>query len=71
MFEDSEYKRGKKSSWSSWSVYLSLPFAGEELADLLLLVDVVLLQQLLVEPVWVANSGNRVLHLKGKNQDCE
>lgn len=49
-------------------VYLSLALAGEQLADLLLLVDVVLLQQLLVEPVRVAHSGHGVLHLQPGSQ---
>lgn len=52
-----------KLPWETQIGYLSLSLVGEELADLFLLVDVILFQQLLVKPVGVAHPGHRVLHL--------
>lgn len=43
--------------------YLSPALRDKELTDLLLLVDVILLQQLFVQPVGVSDAWHWVLHL--------
>lgn len=43
--------------------YLSPALEDEEFTDLLLLVDVILLQQLFVQPVGVSDAWHWVLHL--------
>lgn len=45
--------------------YLSLALKDEELADLLLLIDVILLQQLSVQPLGVFDAWHWVPHLHG------
>lgn len=47
---------------SCWS-YLSLALTVEQLADFLLLVDIIFLQEFLVKPVRMPHSGNWILHL--------
>lgn len=54
---------GESSSCVSRRTHLSLALAGEQLADFLLLVNVVFLQELLVKPVGVPHTGHRILHL--------
>lgn len=54
---------GENSSGASRQTDLSLALAGEQLADFLLLINVVFLQELLVQPVGVPHPGHRILHL--------
>lgn len=50
--------------FAPWWTDLSLPLTGEQLTDLLLLVDVIFLQKFLVKPVRMPHSGYWIFHLK-------
>lgn len=43
--------------------YLSLSFKDKQFTDLLLLVDIILFQQFFMQPIWVFDTWNWVLHL--------